>query len=436
MKPLFCVNKKYLLALLLIIYAFNFVDRFALGLVQDAIKADLHLNDAELGLMNGLAFALFYSLMGIPIARLADRGNRVNIIALTAAVWSIMVALCGAVSTFTQLLLVRVGVGVGEAGCVPPANSLIADYFTRAERPKANALYQQGMNVSVIIAYFGAGWLNQLYGWRMMFLLVAAPGLILAVLAKLTIVEPRSSAASRTVSETDPGLTLTEVFRTLWMNHAFRHVLLGFSLWYFLGYGIVQWQPSFFIRSFGLGTGELGLYLALVYGVCGIVGTSLGGAWASRFAPDDEALQLKAMAVVNVLFNGILWAFIYISHDYRAALGLMAFCAVGGAMIYGPLFSIIQTLVPPRMRAVSIAIVLLCANLIGMGLGPLVVGVLSDLLVPAVGSDSLRYALLLLCPGYVWVSWHLWRASVTVKQDIEVSQDDAARGDDPVVDPL
>src|SRR5580704_16172504 len=167
--------KKYLLGVLLVILAFNSVDGLALGLVLQDIKVDLSLTDSQLGLLSGIAFALFYSVMGIPIARWADRGNRVTIISLTAAVWSVMVALCGMAASFTQLLLIRVGVAIGEAGCIPPAHSLIADYFGRAERPKAVAIYMLAGSLTTLIGYFVAGWLSEFYGWRAMFILLGLP---------------------------------------------------------------------------------------------------------------------------------------------------------------------------------------------------------------------------------------------------------------------
>jgi MFS family permease len=427
--------KTYVLTVLLAIYAFNYVDRFALGLVLNDIKLDLRLTDTELGFLSGIAFALFYSVMGIPIARWADRGNRVTIISLTAALWSVMVALSGMATSFAQLLLIRIGVGVGEAGCVPPAHSLIADYFTRAQRPRASAIYQQGINVALIVAYFVAGWLNQFYGWRMMFIVLALPGFILAAVAQFTMKEPRRTKAPvgvtgdsgavfpshpKTAAPLNPSMKT--VLLTLWANATFRHLLYAFSTWFFFGYGIQQWQPAFFVRSFGLQTGELGTWFAVVYGVCGFVGTYWGGVWASRYAPNNERLQLRVVAIVNIAFNGVIWSLIYFSHNYYVAFALMGLSALGGTMIYGPLFSTVQTLVPAHMRAMSIALVLMFANLIGLGLGPLTVGMISDALQPLFGQESLRYALLAVCPGSLWVSWHLWCASRTVQRDLEATQ--------------
>jgi MFS family permease len=403
---------------LLLILAFNYVDRLALGLLLQNIKTDLSLSDTQLGLLTGIAFALFYSVMGVPIARWADRGNRVTIISVTVALWSAAVALCGAASTFTQLLLIRVGVAVGEAGCIPPAHSLIADYFTRAERPRAVARYMLGVPLSAVIGYFLAGWLNEFYGWRITFVMLGLPGLVLALLARLTLKDPRRQ---RRVPDAVPSPatqpSLREVGVTLWRNVTFRHLLIGYSVVSFFSYGISKWQPSFFIRSFGLDTGELGTWFAFIYGAGSMTGMYLGGELASRRAANNETLQLKCIAAVYFLF-GFVMASAYLSSTPALAFAFLGFAAIGSAATVGPLFATIQTLVPERMRAMAIATVYLFANLIGMGLGPLMVGMLSDAFRPWAGEQSLRYALVVLCPGYTVAAFHLWRASRSVAKDL------------------
>jgi MFS family permease len=411
--------RNYLLTVLLLILAFNYVDRQALGLVMQNIKVDLHLTDTQLGLLSGIAFALFYSVMGIPIARWADVGNRITIIGLTTALWSVAVALCGFASTFLQLLAIRVAVGVGEAGCIPPAHSLIPDYFNRAERPRAVAIYMLGGAFSVAIGYFLAGWLNQIYGWRATFVIVGLPGLALAALARLTLREPRREEAATRNSAAQPPIR--EVIATLWASRTYRHLLLCFSIVSFFGNGILQWQPAFFIRSYGLTTGELGTWFAILYGLGGMTGGYLGGALASRRAANNEQLQLAGIALSYCVF-ALLETSVYLTSSLHVALALTGLAAVGAATITAPLFATVQTLVPERMRAVSIAIIYLFANLIGMGLGPLLAGVLSDALRPAFGEESLRYALLALCPGYLWSAWHLWRASRFVMVDLAHSR--------------
>lgn len=417
--------RSYLLSVLMLILAFNNVDRLALGLVLQDIKLDFQLSDTQLGLLTGIAFALFYSTMGIPIARWADRGNRVTIIAVTTALWSAAVALCGLASTFVHLLLIRVGVAVGEAGCMPTAQSLIADYFNRAERARALAIYMLGGPLSLAIGYFLAGWLNELFGWRTTFMALGLPGIVLAAVSWVTLREPRAlkpAASGRQTAPPDPQAaqpSLREVCATLWGKTTFRHLVFCYSVVFFFGYGVLQWKPAFFIRSFGLETGELGTWFAVIYGVGGLVGTYWGGELATRRAKNDERLQLKVMALAYASV-GLISTFIYLASNHYVAFGIMGIATMGIAAANGPLFAIIQTIVPPRMRAISIAILYLFANLIGMGLGPLAAGALSDALQPAFGQESLRYALLLMCPGYFWAGWHLWRGSRTVHRDIEL----------------
>lgn len=411
-------SKNYLLVILLLVFASNGVDRIALGLLLQEVKRDLALSDTQLGVLTGIAFALFYSLLGVPIARWADRGNRVTIITLTTALWSALVALCGAAASFLQLLLIRIGVAVGEAGCNPPAHSLIADYFSRAERPRAVATYMLGAPLATVIGFFGAGWLNELFGWRVTFVLLGLPGIGLAALVWFTIKEPRCSepAAARTDSvRATPSLKT--VCTILWSKRSFRHLLFFFALASFFTTGIAQWKPSFFIRSFGLETGELGTWLAAIYGAAGLTGTYLGGAWASRYAAGNERLQLKVTAVIYCLL-GFASAAMYLSAAASLAFALLGLTMMASGMVMGPMFSTVHALVPERMRAVSISILYLAANLIGMGLGPLAAGAVSDAFRPWAGEESLRYALLTLCPGYLWSGWHLWRASRTVASDL------------------
>jgi predicted MFS family arabinose efflux permease len=406
--------RNYLLGLLLLILAFNFTDRMALGLVLQQIKHDLQLTDTQLGLLTGFAFAVFYAFAGVAIARWADRGNRVRIIAVTAFLWSAMVALSGAATSFLQLLLLRSAVGVGEAGCVPPANSLIADYFERVERPRAIAIYMSGGSIAVFVGYFLAGWIDQLHGWRVMFIWLSAPGLVLGALAWCTLREPRRPSSG---SDGTAQPRLKEVWRTLWQSATFRHLLFCYSVIYFFGAGISQWLPSFFVRSYGLQPAELGTWLAAVYGTGGLVGTYAGGFLASRYAGNNERLQFRVIALLFSSF-GVMYALTYVVSNPHLAFVLTGLATAGVAAANGPLFGAIQSLVPERMRAVALAIVYLFANLIGMGLGPLAAGALSDALRPYAGDESLRYALLALCPGYAWGGWHLWRASRTVMRDL------------------
>lgn len=423
------VYKSYLLIVLMIISSFNSLDRWALGIVLQDIKIDLHLTDTQLGFLSGIAFALFYAIMGIPIARWADRGNRITIITLTTALWSAGVALCGVATSFMQLLLIRIGVAVGEAGCLPPAHSLIADHFTRVERPRAVACYMLSTPLSLVVGYYAAGWLNELYGWRATFVILGLPGLLLAALAWFTLKEPRrlkssaaklSPCAGSSSTATEPQPSHKEVVATLWANTAFRHLLLCHAVWNFFGYGLQQWLAAFFIRSHGFSTGELGTWFAVIYGIGGLLGVYLGGELATRYAAGNERLQLRACAVAFG-FYAVLMACAFLAPNYYLAFGALGLANLGGNMAQGPILATIQTLVPGAMRAMSIALVYLFANLIGLGLGPLAAGMLSDALWPWFAEESLRYALVILCPGYFWAAWHLWRAGRTVVRDLKAA---------------
>jgi predicted MFS family arabinose efflux permease len=411
-------SKNYLLGLLTLIMVFNYVDRVALGLLLQDIKVALSLSDTQLGLLTGIAFAAFYATMGIPIARCADRGNRVAIISITVALWSATVALCSVARSFTQLLFLRMGVAIGEAGCHPPAFSLISDYFNRGERPRAVARYMLGWPLALLAGFFAGGWLNEIYGWRATFVILGLPGLVLAAVAALTLKEPRRAVGAKRASSQSASqepVPLIDVLRTLGANAAYRNLLFAFSLSYYFGNGILQWLPVFFARSHGLSSGVLGTWFAMVYGFGTLFGTWLGGEIASRYAANNERAQLAAVAILYLLM-AFLGAGVYIAPNYHLAFLMLIFSAIGSAVVIGPMFAATQALVPPQMRAMSIAIVLFFSNLIGLGFGPLTVGALSDALRPLFGDQSLRIALLAMCPGYFWCAWHLWRASRAISE--------------------
>lgn len=413
--------RNYVLGVLTAVLVFNYVDRLALGVMLEDIKLDLDLTDTQLGILSGIAFALFYSVMGIPIARYADRGNRVAIIALTAAFWTVAVAMCAIADSFEQLMLIRIGVAIGEAGCIPPAFALIAAYFPRAERPRATAIYGMGGGIAAVIGYFLAGWLNDIYGWRVTFVLLATPGLVLAPLAWFTLREPRRDPVdvAAIAAQAPPGIA--SVFMTLWATRTFRHLLLCLSVTFFFTYGMLQWQPTFFIRSHGLTTSQVGAWLTGCFAFATLAGAFLGGELATRYAPRNEALQLRGMAVA-VLVSGGFTVGVFLVAEHRWAFVCLALAYTLQATLNGPLFSTIQTLVPENMRSMAFALVYMFANLIGMGFGPLAAGALSDAFRPWAGEESLRYASIVLAPGFMWVAWHAWRASQTVAGDLAAAQ--------------
>ena len=411
--------RAYMLGLLTIILALNYVDRHVLAILLQDIKIDLSLSDTQLGLLTGIAFAFFYAIMGIPIARWADTGNRVTIIGVTTTLWSIMVVLSGMASNFIFLLLARVGVAVGEAGCMPPANSLIPEYFSRAERPRATAIYMLGTGLSIIIGFIGGGLLNELYGWRWTFILIGLPGIFLGILALLTLREPRLNREIETASLPESrNSSIKDVLAHLGKNSTFCHLVATVTIFIFFGNGIFLWLPSFFIRIHGMSTADVGVWMALVVGGASVIGIYFGGVLASRFAAGNEALQFKVMAIVVSAFS-IISILTYLVPNKGIALLLMGLGILPATGVNGPLIASIQSLVDPKMRAMAIAILYFVANLIGLGFGPLAIGFISDSLVAEFGASSLKYALILFSPGYMWAGLHLWLASQRVEQDMQ-----------------
>jgi MFS transporter, Spinster family, sphingosine-1-phosphate transporter len=402
------------------ILAFNYVDRQVLALVLQQIKTELHLTDTQLGFLSGIAFAAFYAVMGIPIARLADRGNRVAIVSATTALWSVFVMLCAAATSFTKLFLVRVGVAIGEAGCIPTAQSLLSDAFPRNERARAFAIYSLGAPLSVVLGGFAAGWIDEYWGWRATFVILGVPGLGMALVARLALREPRNyeyQQEASTAAKRSSGLR--ELTRTLATNSTYRHMLFANTVLYFFVYGILlQWQPTFFVRTYGLTTGEIGTLQLVTWTLVGGVSTYLGGEFVQRYMARDEQRQLRIMAISIAIFgalNMVLYAC-----AYRAlALSLVVMAAPFYIGISGPFIAITQSVVPTETRATAASLILFFANLVGMGLGGVAVGILSDVLTLAYGKEGLRYALVLLSPGFFWCAVHLWLASRTVSKDIE-----------------
>ena len=410
--------RNYMLGVLLLVGVVGSFERFVFSLVLEPIKNDLQLTDGQLGLMTGIAFTAFYALAGIPIARWADRGNRVTITALVIGLSGLMVSLCGVASSFIQLLAVRAGVAVGEAGVVPAGQSLISEYFDRSERPNAMAIFFSGYGFSMILGYMLGGWLVESYGWRHTFLVIGLPGILMALVVKLTLKEPR---VTQEVNKKLLAPSFVNTYKALWSKPSFRQIFYAFCVSYFFTMGIAQWLPTFFIRSHGMTPIEVGAWLAFSFGVCAVFGNYLGGHYANRYAKCKEALQMRALAFA-IGGYGLISLLVYLVSDKYIALLLMGLSSIFLTFGNGPVFAAIHSLVEEKMRSTAVALIFLFANLIGFGLGPLILGVVSDLLHPAFGYESLRYALVLFCPGTLWVAVHYWRAGNTIEKDIGTVQ--------------
>ncbi|MCL6415480.1 MFS transporter [Aestuariirhabdus sp. Z084] len=382
--------RRYVLILLTFVYALNFIDRQILVILQESIKTDMDLSDSQLGLLTGFAFAIFYVSVGIPIARWADIGNRRNIVALAVAVWSGMTALSGLTQNYAQLLLARIGVGVGEAGGSPPAHSIISDYYPPEERGRALSFYSTGVYLGILLGFLVGGWVNQEYGWRMAFFVVGLPGIAIALLVRFTIQEPLRGQADG-LEQQQPS-TFKETLATLWRLRSFRFFSIAAGLTAFTSYGVGNFLPSFLIRSHEFTPMQVGVSLSLIVGIGGAIGTYLGGYLADKLGTHDKRWYLWISAIMCLL--GVPLSLIACFADnIVVVLAMFFFSTLFGACYLGPTIAITHGLVSPGMRAMASALLFFILNLVGLGLGPLFVGVVSDALSPTLGSESLRYAI-------------------------------------------
>ena len=410
--------RNYTLGILTLVYTFNFIDRQLLSILQEAIKTELLLTDAQLGLLTGFAFAMFYVTAGVPIARLADRSNRRNIVAASVGLWSFMTAISGFVQNYAQLLLARIGVGIGEAGGSPPSHSIVSDIFPKEQRASALSFYSTGVNLGIMFGFLFGGWLNEFFGWRAAFLVIGVPGIVLAGIVFATVPEPiRGLLENKKAS--DAQVPFSEVVAGLWQRKTFRHMAFACGLNAFAGYGTVNWAASFFIRSHGMTTGELGTWLALSTGLVGAIGIFAGGFLGDKLGARDTRWYLWVPGLSTLLVvPGMLVVFLtsntYLALVYMFVPGFLQNIYLGNSI------ATTHNLVGLRWRSTSSAILFLILNIIGLGLGPFAVGLLSDMFDPSLGIESLRYAMLAVLPtACVWSSIHFYLASRTLNADLE-----------------
>lgn len=368
----------WFLLVLVLIYASSFVDRIIIAVVGQAVKTDMGLSDFEVGLLGGLAFSIFYSVLGLPIARLADKFNRVVLISISIIAWSAMTVLCGTAGAFWQLMLYRLGVGIGEAGSTPTSHSLIADQFGPRRRASALAIYALGPPIGVLAGALGGGWLVQHLGWRPVFYVVGLPGFVLGLLAWLTLREPKRGGADNAPASTSVSAPpMSQVFKLLTSSRAFVQMLLGTVIGAFAQYGINLFIPMYFIRAYDMSFAQAGLIFGLVLGVGGIIGNALGGVSADWAAAKDRRWYARIPAIGTALGFPTL-AIAFLSNQWQVSVALLFVGTIALNLWNGPTFAVVQSIVEPRMRATASAIVFLLMNLIGQGLGTPVVGFLSD----------------------------------------------------------
>ncbi len=434
-KPLTEGYRRYAMWMLLIVYILNFVDRQVINILAEPIKEELGLLDWELGMMSGFAFAIFYTVLGLPIARLADRSNRPVIIATALAVWSGFTVLCGLAQNFWQLVLARIGVGVGEAGCTPPAHSLIADMNPKEKRASALAFYSMGTPIGAVLGMILGGVMADAYGWRMAFMVCGAPGVVLALIVGFTMIEPRTRRAAQAMSAAAaavPRASFGEVFRVLASKPTFWLVSGAAAVKAFIGYGAAPFTASFFLRIHGQEIAELGaavgmqplgflsVCLGLVAGIGGVLGTWVGGQVADYYGKTDYRAWTVIPAIASAAVIPI-FVVAMLAPSAMIAIGLIGINAILGSLWYGPVYATAQSIAPDHMRATASAIMLFIINLIGLGLGPVIVGVMSDWFNLGLGfgvAEGVRWALIVTGSLGVIAMACFWFARRTIREDM------------------
>lgn len=413
-------TRRYVLFMLAMAYALNFIDRQILVIVQEPLKAEMGLSDTQLGWLSGFAFAVVYITAGIPIAYLADRKNRRNIIGAAVMVWSGMTAVSGLAQNFTQLLLARIGVGIGEAGGSPPAHSMISDYYPPTERSTALAIYSSGLHFGIFLGFLLGAVISEALGWRAAFMAVGLPGILFALIFVLTVREPvrgrwetqEAAAYTPTLRET---LNLLIRFKTFW------YIAMGCGLTAFAGYGGGNFAPSFLQRSHGMSLGDAGLVMAFVAGGSGLIGTLLGGKLGDLLGPRDVRWYVWIPMIAGFIALPLSFPYLLLD-DTRVVVVLLFFVSMAINTYLGPCLTICHGLVPPSMRALTSAVLFFVLNLVGLGMGPLTAGILSDYFTGIYGEDGLRYAILVVAMIAGLGVFMFFMASRSLKDDMAAGE--------------
>jgi len=404
------------LLLLTLAYFFSYMDRQILAILNEDIIRDLHLSDAQMGMLGGLAFAIFYAGLGIPVAWLADRSNRVRIIAIALAIWSGFTAAGGLAQNFWQLLGARIGVGIGEAGSSPPSHSIIADLYPPEKRASALSIYSLGVGLGAAFGTIIGGVVATKYGWRVAMYVIGLPGLLLAIVIWFVVPEPKRGLSDAQTAMEDTKPTLADGFTTLFANRAALHLIAGFTLTSMIGYGLTAFGPSFMQRSFGFTKLDIALKVATFGAVIVGIAAVVSGRIADRLSKRYGLYSQSYMVVVFKTIGFPLTLCFYAASN--PTFGVAAYFAsiLFSTAYLGVTFALIQSEAPVRLRSTWAAITLLINNLIGLGLGPLAVGAISDALKPTYGAESLRYAMFTFSAITPWAIFHYWRAGVLLKR--------------------
>jgi MFS family permease len=409
-------SRGYILLMVTLVYVVNYIDRNILAIVLPEIKTEFHLDDAALGFLSGTSFAITYAILGMPLAWIADRANRRNVIAGSMALFSAMTVVCAFAANTFQLIIARIFTGVGEAGTGPSIQSVLSDLYPPKQRGAALSIYSSGLNIGLLIAFFAGGLIEQNYGWRVAFLVSGIPGLALVVLFLSSVPEPRRGHIEQVKDEANVP-SFASVVRHLWAQRSFRWMSLGAALSAFGGYAGITFVPLFLTVSHGMQPAARGLALAMLAGVAGGFGTYISGVLADRLGRRNERWYMYVPICFIVVAMPLTPVF-YLHPNLTIVLASAIIPNMNGAAYVGPCFAMTQGLVPVRMRAQAAAILLFILNIIGYGLGPLCVGKLSDLLHPSLGSNSIRWAMMATMITWILSAFCYWRASRTIKDDL------------------
>lgn len=405
------------LAVLFLVSTSNYVDRNIIGVLLEPIKREFGVSDTMLGLLTGFSFAIFYATLGIPVARWADRGDRKIILTVSLAAWSVMTAFCGMAQSFVQLALARIGVGAGEAGALPPAQSLIADYYPPAERGKALGTFMMSSMAGYVLGVVVGGQIAQAYGWRAAFLTVGLPGLLLAVVTYLVLDEPRRQPRFAVAQASMEPLRTS--IKALMAKRSFVDITIAMVLYFLMAYGAFVFTVSYLIRTHGLSVGRASAIFGTVSTVTAVIGSLVGGALADRLARRDITWLARLPGWVLILaFPAYELAF-----SVRSLTMTVVVLAIGGSLLTGAIpsmFAALHAVCGSARRAMSVAVIFFFANLIGTGLGPIITGRLSDYFAASVGpAEGLRYAMMIVMVTFVPSGWFMLRASRNLARDQE-----------------
>lgn len=410
--------RRYVLLLLLVVYISNYADRQIVNVLAVQIMGDLQISKTAFGFLSGLAFALFYATLGIPLAMLADRTSRKWILTISLVIWSVMTTFCGMAGSFWQLAVARIGVGVGEAGGSPPSHSMISDLFPAVQRGTALAVYSLGVPLGTFLGSIVGGQIGAAWGWRSAFYVLGVPGLVLALVVAFTLREPPRGHSDAAQAEGQKAPSLSEVARFMLSQRSLVHTIIGATLITAVGYGSLTWVAAFLQYSHGMDLKTVSTYLALLTGIVAGAGTFLGGYLADILAKRNIGWSAWVVTAA-ILLVAPFGAAVFLINDTPTVLWLFALPTLVGGLYLAPTFALTQNLVGVRMRSTAAALLLFVINLIGLGLGPLIVGMLSDLLQPIFDKDAVRYALFIFSILNLWAAYHYWIAPKTLKADLE-----------------